>query len=61
MRFGVVIVIELAICAIQPLHAEGWRQFRGPNFNGVIEKATVPGTWGENKNLAWKADVPGTG
>lgn len=36
-------------------------QFRGPGGNGVVEKADPPTTWADGKNVAWTADLPGSG
>jgi outer membrane protein assembly factor BamB len=44
-----------------PAHGADWPQFRGPSGNGVSEEAGVPTTLDTNKDLAWKADLPGRG
>ncbi len=38
-----------------------WDQWRGPNKNGSVESAKPPIEWSLEKNIAWKADVPGKG
>lgn len=38
-----------------------WDQWRGPNKNGSVESAKPPFEWSLEKNIAWKADVPGKG
>ena len=42
--------------------AENWPQFRGPNGRGISTE-TVPLEWSSdaNKNIAWKAPIPGRG
>lgn len=38
-----------------------WPQWRGPAANGVAPLAEPPLEWSENKNLAWKVEIPGKG
>ena len=39
-----------------------WMRFRGPNGSGVSdEKQTTPVEWSDQKNLKWKAALPGRG
>jgi len=43
-------------------HAEkNWLQFRGSNFNPVVSDAKLPIEFGgdENKNIAWRTEIPG--
>lgn len=37
-----------------------WPQFRGPNGQGITD-TSVPTEWSAEKNLAWKAELPGEG
>jgi outer membrane protein assembly factor BamB len=37
-----------------------WLRFRGPNGSGVVEAGKIPTQWTE-KDIAWKAKLPGTG
>jgi outer membrane protein assembly factor BamB len=41
--------------------AQEWRQFRGPNGDGVVKEAKLPGQWGEDQEIAWKTPIPGRG
>ncbi len=46
------------------LAAGAWGQasrFRGDGGTGVIDKAAFPHQWGKDRNIAWKAAVPGGG
>lgn len=43
------------------LPAEEWMRFRGENGGGISRDASVPTAWSDEKNLAWKADLPGPG
>jgi len=37
--------------------AENWPQFRGPHGNGRADKAKLPLTWSEKKNIVWKTPI----
>jgi outer membrane protein assembly factor BamB len=39
----------------------GWLQWRGPLATGVAPGANPPVEWAENKNIRWKAAIPGRG
>src|SRR5262245_42852386 len=41
--------------------AADWPQFRGPNGSATTAETGLPVEWGTDKNVAWKADVPGYG
>ena len=42
------------------LSGEDWPEFLGPG--GTAKSSDiVPTTWSDSENLAWKADLPGTG
>jgi outer membrane protein assembly factor BamB len=43
------------------LQAGDWPQFRGPLGNGVSGEDGIPTMLDANKDLAWKADLPGRG
>lgn len=38
-----------------------WPQWRGPLGTGVAPRANPPIEWSEEKNIAWKAEIPGKG
>jgi outer membrane protein assembly factor BamB len=38
-----------------------WPQWRGPLVNGVAPHADPPVEWSEEKNVAWKTEIPGKG
>ena len=40
--------------------AEHWSAFRGPAGDGVIARQ-LPVAWGPEKNIAWRAELPGEG
>ncbi|MEM7475926.1 MAG: PQQ-binding-like beta-propeller repeat protein [Planctomycetota bacterium] len=39
----------------------GWNRLRGPNGRGVIEDDKIPLEWDDEKNIAWKVELPGIG
>ncbi len=41
--------------------AADWPHWRGPSANGVSEEKGVPVKWGPDRNIAWKAPLPGLG
>ncbi len=41
--------------------AEDWRQFRGPGGMGISEEKGLPVEWSADKNIAWRAKLPGAG
>src|SRR6266851_3698243 len=38
---------------------KGWPQFRGPNGAGLADESKPPTEWGTDKNVQWKAAIPG--
>lgn len=40
--------------------AADWPIFRGPQGDGVIDQS-LPTEWGDNKNIAWRTEIPGEG
>lgn len=53
-------LILLLTCCVS-LEARDWLRFRGPNGSGVSADAAPPTEWSDDKNLAWKIDLPGPG
>src|SRR5262249_35364976 len=41
--------------------AESWPQFRGPNGDAVARQSQTPADWAADKNIQWKAKLPGYG
>jgi hypothetical protein len=56
---GIVAVLSLA--AVARLGAENWPQWRGPGSQGVSSETQLPTAWAPDKNVAWKAALPGSG
>jgi outer membrane protein assembly factor BamB len=40
---------------------ESWSRFRGPSASGLAPQASIPESWSENENVAWKLELPGRG
>ena len=36
-----------------------WSQFRGPDFNMVVDGKSLPTQWGNDTNIAWTYDIEG--
>jgi outer membrane protein assembly factor BamB len=41
--------------------SKSWPQWRGPNASGHAPKAGYPKSWSSQKNIVWKASLPGRG
>jgi outer membrane protein assembly factor BamB len=50
-----------AIVLAASIEPSFWPQWRGPLASGVSPDATPPIEWSEEKNVAWKIEVPGRG
>jgi hypothetical protein len=51
-----------AVGASDSARAEDWARFRGPNGTGSsVDSKPLPAEWSEEKNLAWKTQLPGPG
>ncbi len=53
--------LVLALVAGDTAAMSDWPQFRGPTGQGHAADASVPLTWSETENVAWKTAVPGRG
>lgn len=54
-------ILTFLLAAPQARAAEEWPQFRGPTGQGLTDVKGLPVEWGPDKNVAWKAPVPGRG
>ena len=43
------------------LAAEDWPRFRGPTGQGMSSETSIPLTWSNTDNIAWKSAIPGQG
>jgi outer membrane protein assembly factor BamB len=57
-----ILALGLGLALIPELgRADNWTQFRGPNGLAVSSEKHLPAEWGDGKNVAWKAKLPGFG
>src|SRR5262245_50945152 len=59
LRFSAVSVTRSAKTAPQAAD-DDWPRWRGPSENGMA-RGDAPVEWGEGKNIAWRAPIPGRG
>src|SRR5205823_5641059 len=52
-------LLALGAGTLLTARAEDWSQFRGPGGSAVSPEKNLPGEWGTDKNIQWKAAVPG--
>jgi len=55
---GFIACLALMVSAGSTL-AENWPQWRGPRGNGVSTETGLPVKWGDEENVAWKAQLSG--
>jgi len=55
------IVVASSMTSAARLAAENWPQWRGPGSQGVSGETQLPTSWGADKNIAWKTELPGSG
>lgn len=56
-----LLVSVLLPAATAPGASADWPQFRGPGATGTTQAKGLPLTWGDDKNVVWKATLPGPG
>ena len=59
MRLIAVLCWTLMIT--EPVCADNWANWRGPQFSGVAVGTGYPTEWTESQNVAWKVELPGRG
>ena len=57
-RSFALLLLTAAVAGAAP--PDVWPSWRGPAF-GVSDLRTLPSSWAPERNVAWKADVPGRG
>lgn len=61
MRGMILCVLGCALACLPLLAGEDWPQFRGPDGSAASAATQLPAQWGADKNIAWKAKLPGYG
>jgi outer membrane protein assembly factor BamB len=56
-----LVLLLLAPAPAPAARAAEWSQFRGPTQDGHAAAAKPPAEWDRTKNVAWRAELPGTG
>jgi outer membrane protein assembly factor BamB len=49
------------LCLPSLAGADNWPQFRGPDGSATVAEKQLPTEWGADKNVLWKAKIPGYG
>ncbi|TWT91092.1 outer membrane biogenesis protein BamB [Pseudobythopirellula maris] len=55
---ALLLALLLSVASTQ---ASDWARFRGPNGSGVSPDPAPPAEWSDEKNLAWRVELPGPG
>lgn len=63
INLPLLLVLSLAIVSGSLCHAEDWPCWRGPRGDGTSDELHVPIKWNgaDGDNIAWKAEIAGTG
>lgn len=66
MKYKISIIFLILSCLlnknlISQENIDIWNGWRGMEKEGVLEKSNTPVEWNENKNIKWKAFIPGSG
>jgi outer membrane protein assembly factor BamB len=63
MRRTLPVSLGFALLALAGVSAfdDQWPQFRGPQAGVAADDPSLPETWSETDNVAWKTDIPGVG
>lgn len=51
----------LSLILVITLTSSDWPEFRGPTGQGLSDEKGLPVSWGEARNVMWKASIPGRG
>jgi outer membrane protein assembly factor BamB len=55
------LVIVLGLASVANSAAQNWPNWRGPNYDGSSDATNLPTKFSPTENIAWVADLPGTG
>ena len=62
MNRAVLVTVGLTLLALEAVAAtDQWPMFRGVQAGVVADDPTLPDTWSETENIAWKVPIPGLG
>lgn len=54
LRASLLLFVSASCCL-----ADNWGSWRGPTSNGISTEKNVPVQWSKEKNVAWRAELPG--
>jgi outer membrane protein assembly factor BamB len=60
-RFDRTIGLIFWCAVISAVSGADWQRFRGPDGLGVSDEKGLPTEWSADKNIVWKAELPGPG
>ena len=60
-KFASAVIALLSCASANPLQADNWPGWRGPQQNGVSSETDIPLKWSETENVHWKIPIPGDG
>jgi len=61
MRRMILSALGFSLVSLTAVAGDDWPQFRGPNGSASSTGTQAPDKWGVDKNIAWKAKLPGYG
>lgn len=61
LRISCCILLFLFTQLQNPVVAQNWPNWRGPNGDGTSAETNLPVQWDSITNVVWKSNVPGTG
>jgi outer membrane protein assembly factor BamB len=59
MKGSLLAALLFAVLVLPASADENWPQFRGPTVQGVSDATSLPQTWSEKENVAWKSAIHG--
>lgn len=55
------VALGLSLLLVSIAHADNWPAWRGPNGAGTSAEKGLPVEWSRDRNVAWRAKLPGLG
>lgn len=54
----VLVTLMLCVSFATAVRSDNWPEFRGPTGQGLSSETGLPVEWSEDRNVAWKVEVP---
>jgi outer membrane protein assembly factor BamB len=61
IRMSRIVSLLIVTMCLGPTPGADWRQFRGPDGQGISDEKGLPTEWSAEKNIVWKVKLPGAG